>query len=82
MAIGCVCQVGEVGGSASEGGGTGEDRAGEGAGVGCEHGAGGGEFAVDLLQRHVRRIKAGKGGWQPYLEEFRVHEHALFQACI
>ena len=62
MAVGCGCQVGEVGGSASEGGGTGEDGAGEGAGVGCEHGTGGGEFAVDLLQRHVRRIRAGKGG--------------------
>ena len=43
-----------MGGGASEGGGAGEEGAGEGASVACEHGAGGGEFAVDLLQRQVR----------------------------
>lgn len=65
-------------GSASEGGGAGEEGAGERAGVGCEHGAGGGKFAVDLLQWYVRWIRAGKGVWRLYLEEFGVHEHALF----
>lgn len=82
MAVGCGCQIGKVGGRASERGGAGEEGAGEGAGVGCEHGAGGGEFAVDLSQQHVSWIRAGKGEWQPCLEEFGVHEHALFQACI
>ena len=88
VAVGCGGQVDEVGGGAGEGRGAGEEGAGEGAGVGCEHGAGGGEFAVDLRYKRygLGRIREGRarerrnGGC--YLEEFGVHEHALFQASV
>ena len=47
-AVGCG-EVAERGGGAGEGCGAGEEGAGEGGVVGCEHCAGGREFAVDLF---------------------------------